>query len=308
MRALVTGASGFVGKFLVEHLVAEKDQVLGTTLTSAAAGLPCETVRLDITDAVATAQIVSAYKPEVIYHLAGQAFVPEAENDFGRAISTNVAGTNNVFRVAHLMQQKIKLLLVSSAEVYGKVTARELPLNEQTPLRPQNNYSLSKGMAEMVAERYARHGHIEAVIVRPFNHIGPGQNNRFVASSFAHQLALIARGKSPPVITVGNLDARRDFTDARDIVRGYRLAMIKGQGTYNFGSGHSLPIRELLQCLIQACGLDVRIEQDPARMRPSEIPEVYGSIEKAKRDLGWEPKCSINDTLREIYEYWRDRV
>lgn len=308
MRAFVTGSTGFVGQHLVEHLLQCGDTVLGTSLGKTNQNSKCELVDLDITDTVKCATALSVFKPDVIYHLAGQAFVPDAENNFDATLLLNVGGTSVIARSAHLMHRASKIVFISSAEVYGNIQPGELPINENCAVRPQNNYSLSKAMAEMVIERYARAGTLQTVIARSFNHIGPGQDPRFVASSFAQQLALIAKKKHEPVIRVGNLDAKRDFTDVRDIVRAYRLAGEKGKGIYNLGSGRSIRISDLLRILIEVSGLAVTIEQDPQRMRPAEVPEVYSDISKAKRELGWEPKFEIKETLHELFRYWVERV
>lgn len=308
MKALVTGACGFVGGYLIRHLLECNDEVIGTFLVDPRAGhgsvgAPIERIRLDVTDQHATIQQVQRVKPDVIYHLAGIAFVPEAEEDFDKALRVNVGAVNNVIRGIHLIKHRARVVFVSSAEVYGKIKQRDLPITEETPTRPINNYSASKLMAEIIASRYTEGGYADTVVVRPFNHIGPGQNDRFVASNFAKQLARIKVGKAEPVIRVGNLDAKRDFSDVRDVVRAYRLAAVKGQGTYNFGSGHSTVVKEILETLVRISGVQVKVEYDPARMRPSEIPEVYGSCEKAWRELGWRPEIKLEDTLRDIYAF-----
>ncbi len=312
MRALVTGACGFVGGYLCRHLLECGDGVLGTIIPSSAlpAGFPTrtfsfETVELDIGDVEACAKVIGHYKPDVIFHLAGLAFVPECEADFGRTLLINVAGTDNIFRVASMLEGRPVVVLISSAEVYGKILPSELPVREDSELRPLSNYSLSKQMAEMVALRYEKGGRVRTVIMRPFNHIGPGQNHRFVSSSFALQLAKIEKKLTPPLLTVGNLDVLRDFSDVRDIVRAYRLGALKGSGTYNLGSGCCHSVQELLDSLIYISGLEVSIHKDPKLMRPSDNPKVYGSIDKASRELGWQPEIPFNQTLKDIYEYWR---
>ncbi|MCB0338723.1 MAG: GDP-mannose 4,6-dehydratase [Bdellovibrionales bacterium] len=308
MRCLITGASGFVGHHLIEHLKAQGDEIVACVFPHPADQTSVETVELDVADGVACAKIISHYKPEVIYHLAAMAFVPEAEDSFEKTLRVNVLGTNNILRVAHLLQNNISVLLVSSAEVYGRILPKELPLTEETEVRPANNYSLSKAMAELAVARYTRAGFVRAVTVRPFNHIGPGQNQRFVASSFAHQLAMIAKKKAPPIIRVGNLEAKRDFSDVRDIVKAYRLAVTKGSGIYNLGAGKAVSVQYLLDTLIDIAKLDVRVEQDPARMRPAEVPVIYGDCSKARSELGWEATRDISETLKDVYHYWLDRI
>jgi GDP-4-dehydro-6-deoxy-D-mannose reductase len=304
MRVLITGAAGFVGRYLIEHCLSCDDNILATdrSVDKYSNKTNLNWVNLDVSDYNKVNLVISDFKPEIVYHLAGMAFVPEAENNFDRALLVNVGGTNNIIRTCHLLQLGCTVLLVSSAEVYGKISDRELPITENTPLRPANNYSLSKLMAEQVAQRYQQFGYVRTIIARPFNHIGPGQDSRFVVSSFCEQLTKISKGQSAPIIKVGNLDARRDFSDVRDIVRAYRLAAISGQGVYNFGSGRAISIKSILDQLIKISGVNVTIEQDPTRMRPSEVPIVYGSFEKAYKELGWKPEISIEQTLQDTYK------
>lgn len=290
MRALVTGACGFVGKHLVRHLLDSGDEVVGTYLGPKPD--PIEGARLlplDITDRDACSRLLNSEKPEVIYHLAGISFVPEAEADFGRTLQVNVTGAVNLCRA------EATFVFASSSEVYGQAEA--LPIEETAPLRPANAYSLSKMFAEAALARYAK----RLVILRPFNHLGPGQSDRFAASTFARQLAAIARGQAEPVLKVGNLEAVRDFSDVRDVVRGYRLAALRREGVFNLCSGRGVPVADLLHGLIEASGLNVEIVQDPERMRPAEVPFFYGSFRLAKESLGWEPTITLDATLRDVY-------
>lgn len=307
MRALITGACGFVGKYLISHLLEHGDQVLGTVSHEKLLDSSFACKVLDVTNRDQCSKIISEFDPEVIYHLAGISFVPEAEANFDQALQVNVNGTSNIVRTCHLLQTGTTIVFVSSAEVYGKVTPGDLPLTESAPLRPANNYSLSKLMAELVMERYDRLGYVRSLIVRPFNHIGPGQNERFVTSSFAKQLASIVKHNQPRVIEVGNLDAARDFSDVQDIIKGYRLAALKGQGIYNLGSGEAVTIQQILDLLIEIAGVKVEIKYMPDRMRPSEVPVIYGSCEKAKQELGWEPQISLRQSLEKVYQYWYDK-
>jgi GDP-4-dehydro-6-deoxy-D-mannose reductase len=308
MRALVIGGGGFVGNYLVRHLLEEGDTVIATTNTGRESLDGCEAYDLDITDAQATAELIQKVCPEVVYHLAAIAFVPQAESDFPLALSVNVAGTSNVARACSMLGTCPGFLFVSSAEVYGQVQASELPIREDNVLRPANNYSLSKRMAELVVDRYDRQGHIRSCVVRPFNHIGPGQDSRFVASNFALQLARVAHGLTSPILEVGSLEARRDFSDVRDIVRAYRALAIKERGTFNLGSGKAVAIKDLLDALIEISGVKVEIRQDPARMRGPEVLELYGTNEKATAACGWRPSISFRESLKDVYQFWFDRI
>ncbi len=308
MRALVIGGGGFVGNHLIQHLFEQGDTVLATTNTGRESVSGCEVFDLDITDGVATLDLIQRARPDVVYHLAAIAFVPQAESDFQLALAVNVGGTSNVVKGCVSLGTCPGLLFVSSAEVYGQVKPSEVPLREENPLRPSNNYSLSKRMAELVVERYDRQGKVRSCIARPFNHIGPGQDSRFVASNFALQLARVAHGLTSPTLQVGNLEARRDFSDVRDIVKAYRALGIKERGVFNLGSGRCVSIRELLDTLIKVSGVTVDIRPDPARMRGSEVPELYGLNERATEASGWRPTISLEQSLADVYQYWFDRV
>jgi len=300
MRALITGASGFVGHHLIQHLIECGDEVVGTGLSDSHGAV--QTLQLDVRDSRRVRQVVLNYVPDVIYHLAGIAFVPEAERNFELALAVNAGGTLSILDGASALSTPVRVVLVSTGEVYGKVMPQELPLRESSTLKPCNHYALSKVMAESVPLRYIDHPTLSTVTIRPFNHIGAGQDERFVASSFARQLARIALGKAEPCISVGNLEAERDFSDVRDIVRAYRLAATRGSGVYNLGSGRAVPVQYILDTLIRLSGLNVRIERDPSRLRPSDMPIHYCSIEKAQAELGWSPTYALDDTLDWIYQ------
>jgi GDP-4-dehydro-6-deoxy-D-mannose reductase len=307
MRTLVLGAEGFVGGHLVTHLLSEGDEVYCGVHAKSESRFE-HTLKVDITDSTGVLEAIERVQPHVVYHLAGISFVPEAEENFEKALAINVAGTANVAKACHQLNANVSLVFASSAEVYGAISAADLPITEELPVRPANNYSLSKRMAELAIERYAQLGRVRCSIARPFNHIGPGQDRRFVTASFALQLAKIAHGKAPAVLRVGNLEARRDFSDVRDIVRAYRLLASGGGGVYNLGSGRALSIQRVLDMLLKLSGVSVTIEQDPERMRGPETPEVFGSHQKARAECGWFPIVPIERSLEDVYRYWYDRV
>lgn len=312
MKALITGACGFAGGHLVQHLVDAGDQVTGTFFREVEPwhptfGLFIDRQRLDISSPSACIELIDRIRPDVIYHLAGMAFVPEAEENFSAALTLNVAGVSNMVRAASVVGMPCSFLFTSSAEVYGRFRPEELPLTESHTLKPLNNYSLSKAMAEMVLERYSS-STLKTVVIRPFNHIGPVQNDRFVVSSFAKQLAEISLGRRDSVMRVGNLSAQRDFTDVRDIVRGYRLAAMLGSGVYNFCSGEPVQMSRVLDLLIEQSGVSATIEIDQSRLRAVEIPVLYGSSLKAKRDLGWTRQYSLAQSLKDTYQFWLNQL
>jgi GDP-4-dehydro-6-deoxy-D-mannose reductase len=305
MKALVTGACGFVAPHLIRHLSAMGDEVAGIYRNARSAMLSNSYV-MDLLDRSTVVECIKDFAPDVIYHLAGMSFVPDANSNFLKAVELNVGITEILLSTCIEVVPRVRFLYVSSGEVYGKVESSKMPITESCTVNPANYYSLTKAMGEMVVNSFA--SKLQTIIVRPFNHIGPGQDSRFVTSTFAHQLARIAHGLQEPVLKVGNLDAQRDFTDVSDIVAGYRLAALRGFGVYNFCSGTPISINRILHELINLSGLRVTIEQDLHRMRPSENPIIYGSCARAVDDLHWKPLRSIDESLKSIYEYWYDEI
>lgn len=307
MRALVTGACGFVGGHLLRHLLDSGDEAFGTYLLGEFTRIDGVTyLPLDITSLEGCKAVIDQVKPDIVYHLAGLAFVPDADKDFVKTLAINVGGVHNIVKALGDLKHDSRFLLISSAEVYGLVPSSEMPIGEEHAICPANSYSLSKVFAEMVLS--GANKRVTPVIVRPFNHIGPGQDPRFMASSFARQLAEIAKGRSAPIIRVGNLDAQRDFTDVRDVVRAYRSCALKGEGIYNVGSGKPTKVADILSKLIEASGQIVTVEVDPERFRPLERPVVYGDSEKIFRSLGWKPLIDLKTTLSDVYQYWLKKV
>lgn len=304
MQVLVTGSQGFAGQHLINHLVEKGDQVLATDMVVGAGSSQVQYHPLDVTKLAQCSDLFAKYRPEVVYHLAGVAFAPNAERDFAVALSVNVLGTYNVLRACADLGRPCRVLVISSSEVYQRVEQDDLPLTEERAVFPLHNYGLSKLLAENVVQRFSSYDLLKTVIVRAFNHIGAGQKPDFVVSNFARQLAEIAKGRTEAVIRVGNLCARRDFSDVRDIVRGYRLMAMNGSGIYNLGSGQAVSIAEILAMLIEISGLKVDICEDPERMRPLEVPVVYGSYSRAEKELGWKPLFSLRESLKEVYQYW----
>ena len=305
MRALVTGAFGFAGRHLVSHLQASGDTVLGTLLPGEKKSIECASALLDICDREACSAVVKKFDPDVVYHLAGVAFGPDAEKNFDAALKVNVGGTFNVLSACAEGDRERKVVHISSAEVYARADGDELPITENSRTSPHHHYALSKLMGELVAQRFRFKPGLKVAIIRAFNHIGEGQRYDFVASNFAWQLSQIKKGLLPPVMRVGNLEPKRDFSHVKDIMRGYRLAALKGEGVYNLCSGRSVSIQSLLDMLIEISGLPVKVERDPERVRPAEIPEIRGSCEKARLELGWTPEITdIRSGLADSFNYW----
>ncbi len=315
MRVLITGITGFVGKHLAEHLLAQGHHELwGLTrapgrLAPALAAYITEVVA-DLNDAEATAQAIATAQPAVIYHLAGQAFVPESFRDPAATLNANTLGALHIFRSLIALRSAARVLIVGSNEEYGQITADDLPLNEQTPLRPANPYGVSKATQSLFAAQYHLSHGLATLRVRPFTHIGPGQNERFVTAAFARQIARIEVGLQPPMVQVGNLSARRDFTDVRDIVRAYALIAAHGEpgAVYNVGSGQAVMIRELLDLLLEASTVRVEVCLNPELMRPIDIPLVVCDATRLREQTGWAPQMPLRQTLLDILNYWRAKV
>ncbi len=305
-RVLITGATGFVGTYLVAHLAeAYPDwQMTGTTRHDThpdARFVPC-----DLCDAGAVASLVERMKPEMVVHLAGQSNVPASLKDPETTLTNNILGTLHLLDACRVHAPHTRLLMVSSSEVYGPAPPEAQPLHEDRPLHPINPYAVSKAAQEMLALQYTHSYNLDVVVARPFNHIGPGQTDRFVVSAFARQIVAVERGERHAV-SVGNLDAARDFTDVRDVVRAYAMLLERGErgGIYNIGQGTAVPIGDLLDMLCRLSHAEIPIERDPARLRPSDAPVMMGDTTRLRQATGWQPEIPLNQSLHEILAWWR---
>jgi len=319
MKALITGITGFVGGFLAEECARLGWEIHGTTFVLPGAeasvgvpGVPGATLHaLDLTDGPATSDLLAAVRPDHVYHLAAQASVPEAWHNPGATLLNNISAQLNVLEgIRRLDHPGLRLLVISTAEVYGGVPPEAMPIAETTPLQPLNPYAVSKATQDMLGYQYYRAYGVDVVRVRPFNHFGPRQRTGFVASDFAKQVAEIERGLHPPVISVGNLSAVRDFTDVRDIARAYTLALQLGEpgAVYNVCSGTGRPIQHLLDMLLAASTAPIRVERDPERMRPVDYPIVTGDASLFHARTGWRPQFAFEQTVQDTLDYWRSQV
>lgn len=301
--ALVTGSSGFLGRHVVARLREEGWSVTGFDRVRGDAA----DREADVTDAAAVAAALEDLRPEVVYHLAGIAFVPANERDPSRALAVNTGGTLHVLEAARRLDPPPRVIVVSSAEAYGAPPCDGGALREDHPLRPRNLYGATKAAAEVLTRLYASRG-VPAILVRPFNHIGPGQAPDFVCSSFARQVARAERSDPPPPIRVGNLEARRDFVDVRDAAGAYPILATRGTPgeAYNLASGHAVSIREVLDILLELASRPIAVETDPARFRPADT--IRGDPTKASRELGWSARIRLRDSLAAILDDWRARV
>ncbi|HEY3297655.1 MAG TPA: GDP-mannose 4,6-dehydratase [Armatimonadota bacterium] len=307
---LITGVSGFVGKHLVGALSGR--DIHGTCLCHEA-GLEIPGVKMipcDLEDQASVESAVRLASPSVVYHLAAQSSVKASLDDPSGTHRINVLGTAYLLEALRNQPGVRVVIQVSSAEVYGIVSESETPLSEESPLKPGNPYSWSKALAEMLSAGYCRDFGLPIVTLRPFNHIGPGQSDKFVSSNFARQIAEIEAGIRLPQIMVGNLEARRDFTDVRDIVRAYDAAAQKcvpGE-IYNIASGRAVAISEILSGLLSLTPAKVEVVTDPARMRPSDLPVLLGDSSKFRTATGWSPNIPLAETLQSLLDYWRRSV
>lgn len=315
MRAFVTGLDGFVGQWLARELSAAGDEIGGgsrnahpsyTMLTPAEAA-SCAWFAFDLCeDGAALGHALRQWRPSAVYHLAAQASVRAALDDPIATIEANVTGTARLLEACAQCVPDAAVLCVGSAEAYGNVSPAELPLHELAPLLPSNPYAASKAAAEAIALQYARSGRLKVVATRSFNHTGPGQRTVFAAPAFAKQIADIAHQRQPPVLRCGNLGAKRDFTDVRDVVRAYRLLVERGEaGTaYNVCSGRSVSMRTIVDTLIRIAGVNVNVEVDPARLRPADTPEIVGDNARLRDRTGWTPGIELERTLRDLYAWY----
>lgn len=317
MRALITGAGGFAGQHLAELLVDSAATVFGVARGSITwrerdlcANDGFTLLRAELTAAGEARRVVGESAPDQIYLLAA---LSAPADSFGEPLATifnNVACVLNVLEAAREIVPAARVLLVSSADVYGRSLAAGESIDETAPLAPDSPYAVSKAAQDLLGYQYHVAYGLDVVRVRPFNHLGPGQSERFVAASFAKQIAEAEARAREPVIEVGNLDTWRDFTDVRDMVRAYQLALRSGKAgaAYNLSTGNATAVRSVLEGLIALSPLPISIHFDPQRARPSDAPILVGNSERFRRETGWAPMIPLAQTLEDLLSYWRARV
>lgn len=312
IKVLITGASGFVGSHLIAHLISlGKYEIYGTYRSKSPESTEVQFVKVDLQDKEAVKNVISQIKPQHIFHLAAQANVPQSIKDPIGTFHANIDPLVNLLDT--LKEERLfetRILVVSSAEVYGYVRPEDIPVDEDTPYRPANPYAVSKIAQDYLGFQYNLSYKLPIVRVRPFNHVGPGQAPDFVMSDFAKQVAEIEKGIKEPVMNVGNLEAKRDFTDVRDMVRLYPVLLEKGQpgDVYNAGFGVSHSAQEILDLLLSFTSAKVNVEKDPGRMRPSDIPEIVADTTKVTKVTGWKPEIPFEQTVKDTLEYYRGIV
>ena len=303
MRVLITGAAGFAGSHLARHLADAGHELVGVG-RSPESVVDFEYVTLDLRDAETVRQAFARVAPDWIAHLAADASVGQSWKDPAGTMRNNFESTLNVLEAAG----RATVLVAGSGEVYGP--PERLPVDEGHQLRPQNPYALSKASVDLLAGFYADAGDRRVVRTRAFNHFGPGQSDLYVVAAFAHQIADAERAAEGGAVVVrtGNLDARRDFTDVRDVVRAYALLLEHGEpGVYNVCSGTSRSAADILAALAQESPLEVKHETDPARLREHEVMDIRGSHDKLTGATGWRPEIRFEQTIRDTLDWWRSR-
>jgi GDP-4-dehydro-6-deoxy-D-mannose reductase len=297
VRIVVTGATGFVGRWLVRELAASGHEAIGTPASSV----------LDISDGDAISGFVGRVRPEAVVHLAGISFGPDARADPDRAMAVNAVGTRNLMRAVGYLAGSVPVLVVSSSEVYGNPDPSDLPLRESAPLRTEQPYGLSKLAQEQASLEAAEAFGIPVIIARAFNHTGPGQRPDFVVPALAARI-VAAQKDGNHVVRAGNVDVRRDIGDVRDVVRAYRL-LIEGaarsrlpsdQSIYNVATGKPVAIREVIDRLGALAGIDVEIEVDPVLVRADDAPEICGDASRLGAAVGWHPRIELDETLADV--------
>ncbi len=318
LKVLITGVTGFAGSHLAELCIERGDvELFGTARWRSRMDNiehivdHMELYDCDLKDAVAVRHCLAEVRPDYIFHLAAQSFVPTSWKAPVETMMTNVVGEINLFEaMRELKLFDTRIQLAGSSEEYGMVYEDEIPIKETNPLRPLSPYGVSKVAQDLLGYQYHQSYGLFIIRTRGFNHTGPRRGDVFVSSNFSRQIATIEKGKKEPVIEVGNLEARRDFTDVRDTVRGYWLSLEKGEAgeVYNLGSGKDVTIRHMLDILLSMSDIDIEVRQDPSRMRPSDVEVLLADKTRFTSLTGWKAEIPLEKTLEDLLDYWRERV
>ena len=305
MKALVVGGGGFVGPYLVRHLTGDLGYEVTVTKTEKETLTMDSAVvkNLDILDKDQISELLKEEQPDYLFHLAAQSSVAYSWKNPILTVDVNIKGCVNLLEAIKEADKKPRVLLIGSGEEYGHIKKNECPIIEDNVLRPGNIYAATKSCQNMLGKIYSDAYGLDIMMVRAFNHIGPNQTPVFVVADFCKQVADIEKGKQEPVIYVGNLSAKRDFTDVRDVVKAYAL-LVKG-GTYNVGRGHAVAIEDILKEIVSMSDKDIEVKVDEKKLRPVDVPIIEPDIEKIKKEVGWEPVIELRQTLEETLEYWR---
>jgi GDP-4-dehydro-6-deoxy-D-mannose reductase len=315
-RCLITGITGFVGSYLAELLLDKGMDVYGTirwrsrTDNIESIKDKIHLIDADIKDAHSMQNVIDEAYPDFIFHLAAQSFVLTSWHAPVETLSTNIIGNVNLLEAIRKSDCEPVVHIAGSSEEYGMVYSREVPIKEMNPLRPMSPYGVSKVTQDLLSRQYYMSYGLKVIVTRAFNHTGPRRGEVFVTSNFAKQVAEIEKGIKDPIIYVGNLTAQRDWTDVRDIVKGYYFTVTKcdyGE-VYNICSGKTRTVQFVLDLLLEMSDKNITIKQDPSRMRPSDVEILQGDYSKFGNKTGWKPKIPFEKTMRNLLDYWRERV
>lgn len=315
-KALITGITGFVGSHLAEYLIKEKVKVYGTSRWRSKTDNidhlmgKIKLQEADLLDAHSLYSIIDSVKPDFIFHLAAQSYVVTSWASPANTMETNLTGAVNLFEAVRKTGHDCTIQIACSSEEYGKVLPDEVPIKETNPLRPLSPYAVSKIAMDYLGYQYHESYGLKIVRTRGFNHTGPRRGDVFAESTFAKQIAEIEKGKKEPIVMVGNLEAQRDYTDVRDMVRGYYLAVLKGKPgeVYNICTGHAWKIQKVLAYLLGLSKVKIKVKEDPERLRPSDVPILIGDNAKFIKQTGWQPEIPFEKTLQDLLNYWREKV
>lgn len=316
MRAMIIGAAGFVGPYLVDAIRADLHcEVIVTKLPHETVAHPdVQAVNLDILNPLAIVELLREQRPDYIFHLAAQSSVSYSWKNPALTVEVNIKGALNLLgairQLADADAYNPRVLLVGSGEEYGHIKAGDVPIRETNALAPGNIYAATKICQNMMATIYARAYGLQLMMVRAFNHIGPGQAPMFVVADFCKQVVEVEKGLQQPVLRTGNLAAKRDFTDVRDVVHAYTaLVQFGAPGeTYNVGSGNAIAVEEILQKILAQSSADIRVETDPAKLRPVDVPIIEADTSKLYAATGWKPVIPLEQTIAETLDYWRAKL
>jgi GDP-4-dehydro-6-deoxy-D-mannose reductase len=315
IKVFITGASGFVGRHLIHALRAEgktEYDIYGTCFPEKPSLNEKNLFHLNIKSSKNLGKLINDIKPDWVFHLAAISNVRQSWEKRRETLETNIIGTFNILESLRMFSPKSKMLFVSSSEVYDFNQGDKQKVTEKSPLKISNPYAYSKVADEKLCEFYAEVEKLDVIIARPFPHTGPGQSEDFVCSDWAKQIAEIESGKKPAIIQVGNLDVIGDYCDVRDVVKAYILLLKKGRRgeIYNICSGRAISLRKILKILIEESPMknNIKIEKDQTKLRKVDMPVRLGSNKKIKNKVGWKPEISINCSLKDLLEYWRQRI
>jgi len=318
MRVLITGITGFAGSHLADYILQNHPGAEVHGLVRWRSRLENilhlkDKIKLneaDLKDIVSLKKCLEEVKPDRIFHLAAQSFVPTSWRCPAETFTINAVGQINLFEAVLSLKLSPEIHVAGSSEEYGLAFPDEMPMKETSPLRPLSPYAVSKVAQDFLAYQYFKSYGLKTVRTRGFNHTGPRRGEVFICSSFAKQIAEIEKKKRKSVISVGNLEAKRDFTDVRDTVRAYWLSLEKGKvgEVYNIGSGKSFSMKEVLDMLLSMASINIKVEVDPARLRPSDVPVLISDCTKFTQLTGWKPKIPFQQSLQDLLDYWRERV